>query len=100
MADWQIGDMALCVRSGVMKCPKDEFVTHTGQNVKGAAFKTVCGISIDPMSKVSDCACVVLRFTDGSAGIAARFRKITPPEADAFDREVIEHMTRQPVEAA
>ena len=35
-------------------------------------------------------------FEVGAGWRASRFIKITPPEADAFDREVIEQMTGNP----
>ena len=87
MADWQVGDMALCVVGGdeVTGCVTG--ITQTAP-LQGRIFK------IDRV-----------RIFDGILGLgcasdwigflcADRFRKVTPPAADEFDRETIALMNR------
>lgn len=89
MADWQPGDLALCVRRGLVICPTNGHSRHRGGFVRGAALKEVASILRTPLDNGLFCGCVTLTFADGSSGIEYRFVKVTPPEADAFDRETI-----------
>ena len=80
MADWQKGDLALCVVGkysgriylvvGVLKQG-----IQTGLLIEGSQSGHPTG-----------------------AWCASSFRKVTPPKADEFDREVIELMNGQPAE--
>lgn len=81
MSGWQVGDLALCISSGV----------------------TVRAGEVNTVDKVwPDTGGLTLRgkFSTSRRGsyYPHMFIKVTPPEADEFDREVIEHLTGAPVE--
>ena len=82
MADWQKGDLALCVKK-----------TDPGNPLRVGAVYTVERISAQGNLHLRGVA---------ENGLGAfkrdRFRKVTPPKADEFDREVIELMNGQPAE--
>ena len=93
MADWQKGDLALCVRE-----PENPALP----SMMGKVF-TVSGVDreVDCFGEIG------LWFFEisiketrewASSCAASRFRKVTPPKADEFDREVIELMNGQPAE--
>lgn len=99
MTDWQKGDLALCVKVGpwLFKADKGGLEPSTGPNA--GAVLTVSAVNFGPNGP-----CLVFEnFPEpkrGSRGYrASRFRKVTPPKADEFDREVIDLMNRKPVEA-
>lgn len=92
MADWNVGDLALCVRSGPIETP---YVIWMGAGlVRGKVYEVeAVGLDTDPLDEV-----VVLFLKgdthEGGEGRAEeRFIKVTPPEADAFDRETIALLT-------
>lgn len=96
--DWQIGDLALCIKVGAW--------VHAGtgelaRRQDGKAMPQAGGVyvvravgiwQVHPTLWLEDFPGD--RPEDGFG--AVRFRKITPPPADEFDREVIELM-REPV---
>jgi len=83
--DWQPGDLALCVDDG----PR-EFDDNPA--IKRGCVYRVYQVGTDPFGLFGLCLDEV--ESNGYAGgyLADRFRKITPPEADEFDREVIKLM--------
>lgn len=100
MADWQVGDLALCVRGGPLPGGVPHFAfPRSGQVVLvelverwptlQSPFGTTLIFSEDLPENIGGSRCWA----------ASRFIKVTPPEADAFDREVIEQMRGEPVEA-
>ncbi len=97
MSDWQPGDLALCVRdfggtsSKHGQCP-------VSMPDKGNVYH-VTEVFIHPYNGGK----LALRFSDlpdlgpGTGWNAKKFLKITPPEADSFDREIIDLMAGKPV---
>lgn len=96
MSEWQKGDLALCVDAR-----PSGFADERGLLVLGA-IERVADVRI---TLKGGTALYFDRFPTTSftpAGMprgwkASRFRKVTPPKADEFDREVIEAMTGAPV---
>lgn len=93
--DWQVGDLALCVNLGGWF--DDGFTdANTGPDVPGPK----CG-SIHMVVRVVVGPYLALRLEgwEGENAVfeADCFRKITPPEADEFDRETIDLMNGAPV---
>lgn len=92
--DWQIGDLALCIKDPCT--PKnstragrvyevERVWTHPDEGQLALDFFGINNGHRDPK-------------IDAFWGhLPARFRKITPPPADEFDREVIELLRREPV---
>jgi len=85
--DWQVGDLALCIKLGPWR---DVIGPKCGE------VRAVRGVGRDPIG--------VGLWLEGYPGklrsdgfSASRFRKITPPKADEFDREVIDLMIGKPV---
>jgi hypothetical protein len=86
--DWKPGELALCVREGVIWC--GPLTAHTGEY---APQKGYCGevVSTAPsmMFDGEPCpsGCMDLVFADGRAGLSQRFRRIPPltdEERDEF----------------
>lgn len=96
MSDWQIGDLALCVDDS----PARRVDGHRENNdpaslVRGRIYN-VLFVGPDVRGK----GLLGLAVTCKDWGwLADRFIKVTPPEADAFDTEVIEQMKGAPVDA-
>lgn len=98
MDDWKVGDLALCIYNG-------EITSNRG--TKSKAPDLVVG-RVYTVSEVLPDGLVVAELPRRWVhpvsrlpwgGFATyRFRKVTPPEADEFDREVIDLMTKQPAE--
>jgi len=76
MTDWQVGDLALCVRAG--------------ETIRAGEVHTV--ETIWPNKALS----LVGKVSSGWRGSYHhwRFIKVTPPAADEFDRETIALMNR------
>lgn len=99
MTDWQKGDLALCVKGGVLPGGRAAATPRAGQVI------TVENVTFGPIIQCP--SGVTLLWSEdlprnGSGDrkwAASRFRKVTPPKADEFDREVIDLMNRKPVEA-
>lgn len=86
MADWQVGDLALCVKVGAW--------SKFGPAPKAGEINVVDGLYCDPVD-----GSLHLGFAEyRDAFLASRFRKVTPPKADAFDREVIALMAGEPAQ--
>jgi len=86
VADWQVGDLALCVKDGVHTragCPYTVCTLAVGRNGLVLGLRELWHIEHHRISK----------------SLAARFIKVTPQSEDAFDREVIDHMAGQEVGA-
>lgn len=98
--NWQAGDLALCVHLGPWFSALSGNI-HPRQNChpKAGDISRVDGLRIgrDGRERL-----LLERFAEKNIrGIRYSytpqcFRKVTPPEADEFDREVIELMTKQP----
>jgi hypothetical protein len=96
MADWQVGDLALCISQGHPKFD-DKAVSLTigrcytvrkvGRPIDWLDYERALGL-----------AEVIPAYGPNYGWPESMFIKITPPEADAFDREVIEQMSGEPVE--
>jgi len=101
MTDWQKGDLALCVDDGLKPWLNGEQILNLNRIKKGRVY-TVAGLG-----RVGTCSGLTLFIEGvpatyehrGMGWTASRFRKVTPPKADEFDREVIDLMNRKPVEA-
>jgi len=95
VTDWQVGDLALCVANRLPP-PKD----RPTKLLRVGAIYTVRSVRWS----VGD-QCVALGLNEvrsrGPLGDwhSSVFRKVTPPEADEFDREVIEQMKGASVSA-
>ena len=93
MSDWQPGDLALCVKAGRLG-------SGMGHNLEVGKVYTVRCVSIIQYNGLLGLLLegVPVRRHDPAYGYkrACRFIKVTPPEADEFDREVIELYTRKP----
>jgi len=93
VSDWQAGDLALCIRDGSNTRAGEKFtVTQVSGpflyggwgGVPGGLYTClVFAERAHPRNKQG-------RYAD------ARFIKVTPPAADAFDREVIDLMRGKP----
>lgn len=93
MCDWQVGDLALCIRAanhafGWYKSPLKVGGIYTVERVV---------VSEDGLLGLGFVG-IEFRGCTLNATLASSFRKLTPPPVDAFDREVIEQMTGAPVE--
>lgn len=99
--DWQVGDLALCVR----RAPeRGRFLF--GEPNPGEAYE-VLNVSLEEFADDTIDIALTLRgappctneFNEptGPTWWHGRFIKITPTEADEFDREVIELLRREPV---
>ena len=96
MSAWQVGDLALCVNDGPVKCPElGGFHRGDWAPAKGS-IGTVVRIGCHHDPRYAQCDCVGLTLDSGERGHILRFIKITPPSADEFDREVIEMMNLWP----
>lgn len=92
MSGWEVNDMALCIRA-----PGHCFGWHESP-VKVGRIYTVERVVIDEYDNLG------LGFVDVTfpgctlnASMASNYRKVTPPAADEFDRQVIEQMNGAPV---
>lgn len=99
MSDWAPGDLALCVDNGPRQT-KDGWHGRRQQLRVGACY-TVAFICLDGAFNPEPAlvlAEVKSRAPRGGFGMW-RFIKVTPRAEDEFDREVIDLLNRQPVEA-
>src|SRR5687768_16206553 len=72
VADWQVGDLAVCVNTDVIEC---EALLHVGSDAirEGMAVRVT-------RAALAPCGCVELHW-DGApeyGGLAERFRKVRP----------------------
>jgi hypothetical protein len=95
--DWQAGDLALCVRDGIIHCQNR--IRHLGTRVRRGQVREVLSVRVPPPCKDGhpcDCGCRALFFANEVSGVTARFVKVTPREADEWDRETIALLTGKP----
>lgn len=89
-ADWQIGDLALCVADRLPP-PKDQ----PTKLLRVGAIYTVNSVR---WSLGDQCVAIGLNEVRSNGPLGdwheSVFRKVTPPEADEFDREIIALMNR------
>lgn len=92
MADWKMGDDALCVNDGPL--PNNAGGLDLEPLVRRGCLYKVYGISVCELGHI----CLFVGAGLGEP-LVDRFIKVTPPEADEFDREVIELMkpAKQPL---
>lgn len=94
-ADWEVGDAALCINA-----KRNSKLGTAGDRLRQGAVYTVENPFLvcwrgDPVLVLEE-----VKSGDETRGFNQfRFVKVTPPKADAFDRETIELMNRKPVEA-
>lgn len=92
--DWHAGDLALCISRHERYPPE----------VRPGAVLTVRAVIADMPDVVRDHRGTALQFEGipdlgpQAAYCATRFRKLTPPPADAFDLEVVALMTCEPAD--
>lgn len=88
--EWRVDDLALCISRHGRYPPE----------VRPGAVLTVSAVLNDMPDVITGHEGTALRFRDApdlgprAAYCARRFRKITPPPADAFDLEIIDLMNR------
>lgn len=91
--DWQKGDLALCVDNN-RGYAANGHRTVSPDLIKGKVY------SVDGVAIFAETLAISLvgvkPGTFGTFRMASRFIKITPPESDEFDREIIELMNRKP----
>lgn len=93
MSDWQKGDLALCVKVGPWREASGDGEILPAIMPRSGRIYTVCRIECD----IHGVWLFFIGFEDGYHH--SRFRKVTPPKADEFDREVIEAMSGEEVPA-
>ena len=93
--NWKPGDLALCLRDGeIYDCPCGAI--HGGTNCPPrGSVRVVKSLDHDG----DGCELLVVSGAAGAA-LSARFRKVTPDEADEFDRETIALMNGTPAPPA
>lgn len=91
MSDWQVGDLALCVRAE----PNSRGMAHP---CRVGAVYIVEAVVESVTSGILGLCLVGVHFPGCSQNgdYASHYRKVTPPAADEFDRETIELMNRAP----
>lgn len=93
MSDWQVGDLALCVRTSSLM--SGGYTSIGGNLLRQGAIYTVTAMSANENSGLLDLTLAEVRSGTATGGFnSLRFRKVTPPAADEFDRETIELMNR------
>ena len=101
MDDWQIGDLALCIGHGADDVYGIDGTTPQAPGpIKGLTY-TVAAVSagVDCYGRAGIAlrlAEIIQRHPKSCGYNAVFFRKVTPPEADEFDREVIELLNGVP----
>lgn len=81
MTGFQVGDKVVCINSAPVECPHG--VRQNGMNTPPE--KSVRQVAIVREALTfggGKCGCITLVLTDGSKGLASRFRKIQPCEPD------------------
>ena len=92
MANWQAGDLALCVRA-----PGHAYGWHKSPVKVGCAYTVERVVSDEDGILGLGLVGIIFPGCTLKASLASNYRKITPPEPDEFDREVIEQMNGAPV---
>lgn len=97
--NWQAGDLAMCTYQGAWYAISPWGIRREAEGPRTGQILTVRSVS----RSYSGNLCLL--FSDFPDPIlpgivhgyrAIYFRKVTPPEADEFDREIIAAMTDQP----
>lgn len=94
MSDWQVGDLAVCTKTGAIQCPHFPLALHRGERLPPTTLRVT---AITPAAgEISGrlCGCVVLHFEGGKGGVAQRFRKIRPDEHEACEEEFVTLLKR------
>lgn len=79
MSGFQVGDVVVCVRTGMIACPHSSNHWHTGEgSPANGSVSRIEAIYLDVTDDGFVCGCTALRLSDGLAGIVQRFRKIRP----------------------
>lgn len=94
MIDWQVGDLALCVDdsppkispSGLVECRREY-----NNNLRAGSLYTITQIVF-----AADGSMGIADMLRRAGGYHFRFVKVTPPESDEFDREVIDQLAGVP----
>lgn len=91
MADnWEVGDLALCIKSA------NNGTTTAG--CKYSVLRVIPNVRWNDGDLDTALTLMGVKHTTFCGGSwHGRFVKVTPPKADEFDREVIEHLTGAPV---
>lgn len=102
MSDWAPGDLALCIGRGA-----DDVYRIEGSQPQAPGPIIGLTYTVAAVKHGFDCygrsgtalsfAEILQRHPRAVGFNALFFRKVTPPEADEFDVEVIELMNRQPI---
>lgn len=112
MDDWKVGDLALCVYGhDWMPSEADQRLPDEAPAIVSALFPSVgsvwrvnevCLINPREFGATEAADYITYIGLDGQPSPylydSRHFRKVTPPEVDEFDREVIDLMTKQPAE--
>ena len=90
MADWQKGDLALCIKMGPW------VGDITGEVLPGEKPKPGRVYTVETVTCRDGITLLFLvDVVNARPFWASRFRKVTPQSEDAFDRKVIDHMAGQ-----
>lgn len=95
--NWQVGDLALCTYQGEWFALLDGEIWPYSGPVSGQVLTVRCvarGASGSTCLLFADFPDPDLPFE--AAYVARLFRKMTPPAADKFDREIIAALAGQP----
>ncbi len=96
--NWEVGDLALIVRGGKIKCPNPHFGFHDGVKVPSVGtIGTVVSVRPSVMYCGDYCGCETIDFFDGRSAVTQRARKIRPHTPDAEDAETIALLNGKPV---
>ena len=93
MADWQVGDLALCVDDTTCRVTGDSCPYKAGRTYLVTRIRSGDDVYGRPATGLQTAEC-----SDGWWNVV-RFEKQPRHQEDAFDREVIAHMAGQEVEA-
>jgi hypothetical protein len=77
MTDWKVGDYAVCVRRGEVRCPHDIRWLGRANPTTDAPLK-VTSLRDATTTRGRRCGCLSLMLADGSKGLALRFRRVVP----------------------
>lgn len=99
--NWEKGDLAMCVIGGHSLNPPNCLHAREYPQPGTIHIVEIIESGLDHNGKLAlwlGAHSLPENVVGGRVWGAIRFRKVTAPEADEFDREVIELMTKQPVE--
>lgn len=97
-AGWQVGDLALCVDAGRVRCQCGKPHNNSeGRVVEGVALRVtrICEArNLSVLCALGGCRCETLCLENGTAGLSLRFRKIRPDEHEDCEAEFVELLNR------